>query len=60
MGDEAKAEALGKGGHLRRRDHRFAAAGGDDHVGVVDHAIASSTAEVAERGAEEGLALEAK
>jgi hypothetical protein len=59
VGGEDEAVAVGKGGHLRHRDHVPAGAVQHHHVGVVDHAAVGGAAEVAERVGEEELAGEA-
>ena len=54
-----EAQALGERGHLWRRHHVRAGAGGHDHVRVVDHPHAAGAAEVAQGVGEEQLAGEA-
>jgi hypothetical protein len=59
VGAKRKGEALGEGGHLRRRHHPGPRAGGDDDVRVVDHADRGRRAKIRERVRQKHLAIEA-
>ena len=57
MGAEDKAEAIGEGGHLGRRHHPRAGAGGDDDVRVINHARRGRAAQVLQRVGQKDLAV---
>jgi hypothetical protein len=56
MGAEGEVEALGEGGHLGRRDHPRAGAGGDHDVRIVNQAGGAGAGQVLERVGEKHLA----